>query len=149
MPSTDRAEAIVHIIQLAIAPVFLITGVASILAVLSNRLGRIIDRGRVLELELESADARHIARLHDELAILMGRAKLIYRALALGTFCALLVCLIIATVFASTLLDINITIIIALLFIAAMLALIGALMIFLREVFLATRSLRIGPHAPR
>jgi hypothetical protein len=139
-------QQIIHIIQIAIAPVFLITGVAAILGVLSNRLGRVIDRARSLELQLESADARHIARVHDELETLTLRAKLIYRALALGTVCALCVCTLIATVFASALLEINITIVVALLFIAAMLALFAALLIFLREVFLATHSLRIGPH---
>ena len=60
---------------------------------------------------------------------------------------ALLVCSVIATVFASLLLRANITVVVAVLFIAAMLILIGALVTYLREVFLATASLRIGPRS--
>jgi len=92
-----------------------------------------------------AANAAEIARLHDELKVLSRRASLVYVAITLGVVCALLVCVVIATVFASLLLHVNITSIVAILFIAAMLVLIGSLVTFLREVFLATASLRIGP----
>jgi hypothetical protein len=134
------------VIRLSLAPVFLFSGVSALLSVLSSRLGRIIDRGRVLEKQLKDATADHISKLHDELAILSRRANLIYVAITLGVVSALLVCSVIATVFASVLLRANITLIVAVLFIAAMLVLIGALVTYLREVFLATASLRIGPH---
>jgi hypothetical protein len=143
--SAARITIMADVIRLALTPVFLITGVASLLGVLSNRLGRIIDRARTLEQDLREANAAEIARLHDELAILSLRANLVYVAITLGVVCALLVCIVIATVFASLLLHINITTVVAVLFIAAMLVLIGALMTFLREVFLATTNLRIGP----
>jgi transcriptional regulator of nitric oxide reductase len=71
---------------------------------------------------------------------------MIYVAVTLGVTSALLVCIVIATIFASVLLKINITIVVAIFFIAAMLVLIGALVAFLRDVVLATASLRIGPH---
>jgi 4-amino-4-deoxy-L-arabinose transferase-like glycosyltransferase len=145
MQSAARIAAMADVIRLSLAPVFLITGVASLLAVLANRLGRIIDRARRLEHELREANAAEIARLHDELNVLSRRASLVYVAITLGVVCALLVCVVIATVFASLLLHVNITSIVAILFIAAMLVLIGALITFLREVFLATASLRIGP----
>ena len=145
MSTAARIAILADVIRLSLAPVFLITGVASLLGVLSNRLGRIIDRARRLEKELRDADAAGIARLHDELGILSRRARLVYLAITLGVVCALLVCIVIATVFASLLLHINITSVVAILFIAAMLVLIGSLVSFLREVFLATASLRIGP----
>ncbi len=134
------------VIRLSLAPVFLFSGVSALLSVLSSRLGRIIDRGRVLEKQLKDATTDQISKLHDELAILSRRANLIYVAITLGVVSALLVCSVIATVFASVLLRANITLIVAVLFIAAMLVLIGALVTYLREVFLATASLRIGPH---
>lgn len=134
------------VIRASLAPVFLISGISALLGVLSARLGRIIDRGRVLEKQLKDATAEQIAKLHDELAVLSRRANLIYVAITLGVVSDLLVCSVIATVFASLLLRTNITIVVAVLFIAAMLVLIGALLTYLREVFLATANLRIGPH---
>jgi transcriptional regulator of nitric oxide reductase len=134
------------VIRLSLAPVFLFSGISALLSVLANRLGRIIDRGRVLEKQLKEATAVEIAKLHDELAVLSKRANMIYVAVILGVTSALLVCIVIATIFASVLLKINITIVVAIFFIAAMLVLIGSLVAFLRDVVLATASLRIGPH---
>ena len=128
---------IAHVIQLSIAPVFLISGVSALLAVLSNRLGRTIDRAR----RLDSSDAA----THAELTSLSRRAKLIYRAILLGTTCALLVCCVIVSLFLSAALKVPLSTVIPTLFLAAMFALIGALLLFIREVFLATRVLRIGP----
>lgn len=130
---------IAHVIQLAIAPVFLISGISALLAVLSNRLGRTIDRARALA--VASDDDRH----HAELNVLSRRAKLIYRAIALGTSSALLVCCVIVSLFVSAVLEVPISRVVAAFFLAAMLALIACLLLFLREVFLATRILRIGP----
>jgi hypothetical protein len=135
-----------RLIQLAIAPVFLLTGVATLLGVLSSRLGRTIDRGRVLETLLDGADAEPLTRMHDELAVLARRAKIIYRAISLGVITALLICSVIAALFLSAFTRVDVTLVVAALFIAAMAALITALLLFLREVFLATRVLRIGPH---
>ncbi|MEA2572646.1 MAG: hypothetical protein QOI24_4647 [Acidobacteriota bacterium] len=145
VPPVERIADIAHTIELAIAPVFLLTGVSSILGVLSNRLGRIIDRARLLEDRLLHATGSDAQLMHDELDILKRRARLVYRAIALGTTCALLVCIVIATLFGAALFDMTITKVIAAFFIAGMIAMIGALMIFLREVFFATASLRIGP----
>ncbi len=146
MDGPSRVTEMADVIRLSLAPVFLFSGISALLSVLANRLGRIIDRARVLEKQLKEATAAEIARLHDELAILSKRASMIYIAVTLGVTSALLVCIVIATIFASVLLKINITIVVAIFFIAAMLVLIGALVAFLRDVFLATASLRIGPH---
>jgi hypothetical protein len=146
MDSPSRVTEIADVIRLSLAPVFLFSGISALLSVLANRLGRIIDRGRILEKQLKEATAVEIAKLHDELAVLSKRANMIYVAVTLGVTSALLVCIVIATIFASVLLKINITIVVAIFFIAAMLVLIGALVAFLRDVVLATASLRIGPH---
>ena len=139
---TQIAE-IAHAIQLAIAPVFLITGIAGLLAVLSNRLGRTIDRARVVAKTAVDTETRQ--EVHEELTVLSRRAKLIYRAISLGTISALLICFVIASLFMSAFVRFPVSIIVAILFVGAMVALIAALLLFLREVFLATRSLRIGP----
>ena len=135
-----------RLIQLAIAPVFLLTGVATLLGVLSSRLGRTIDRGRVLEALLDGTDAEQTQRMHDELAVLSRRAKIIYQAIALVVITALLICSVIASLFISAFTRVDVTLVVAAFFIAAMAALITALLLFLREVFLATRVLKIGPH---
>src|ERR1035437_818080 len=92
-------EEISHIINLAIAPVFLLTGVGTNLMVLTNRLARIIDRSRVLEDRLPSVGESDQAKCRIELQTLYGRAHLINRAITLSTTCALLICLVIAALF--------------------------------------------------
>lgn len=133
--------SIAHAIELAVAPVFLLTGVGALLNVLSSRLGRIIDRARLLEGGAGGATPV----VERELRILSRRARLINRAIALSTGCALLICTLIGAVFLAVMAAYDVTMLIALLFVAAMLALIVALFSFLREVYLATANLRIGP----
>lgn len=130
-----------NIIQLAIAPVFLLTGVGGNLLVLTNRLARIIDRSRVLEDRLDvPADARQAEYLA-EVEILYRRGHLINRAITLSTTCALLVCVVIAALFLGGALNIDLTPWIAALFVVAMLALIGSFVYLLREIFIATGTL--------
>jgi hypothetical protein len=137
--------AVAHAIQLAVAPVFLLTGIGAILAVMTNRLGRIIDRARVLEDRLDAASAKLLATLRADLAILSRRAKLISRAITLCTTTALLICTVIAILFLSAFLRFDATIAVALLFVAAMSTFFLGLLTFLREIYVATVSLRIGP----
>ena len=137
--------AVAHAIQLAVAPVFLLTGIGAILAVMTNRLGRIIDRARVLECRLDSASAELHPALRADLTTLSRRAKLISRAITLCTATALLVCTVIAVLFLSAFLRFDLSIPVALLFIAAMLAFFLGLLWFLREIYVATVNLRIGP----
>jgi hypothetical protein len=139
------------IIQLAIAPVFLLTGVGSNLLVLTNRLARIIDRSRVLEDRIDIAtDPRHQEYL-SEIEILYRRAHLINGAITLSTSCALLVCVVIAALFLGGALGLSLSMLIAMLFVLAMLALIGSFVYLLREIFVATStlSMRRGPSAKR
>ena len=137
--------AVAHAVQLAVAPVFLVTGIGAILMVMTNRLGRVIDRARVLEERLEGACPESLATLRTDLAVLSRRAKLIGRAITLCTTTALLVCTVIAALFLSAFLRFDATIPVALLFIAAMLCFFLCLLWFLREIYLATKNLRIGP----
>jgi hypothetical protein len=137
----DRPQDVAHAIQLAVAPVFLLSAVGVTLSVLTSRLGRIIDRARVLEDRVAPAVT---SALHAQLATLSRRATLVNLALSLSTTCALLVCLVIALLFIESLVAVDLSPVVAVLFVAAMVALIGALVTFLREIFVATASLRIG-----
>ncbi|MEC5216882.1 hypothetical protein RCH09_001836 [Actimicrobium sp. GrIS 1.19] len=139
-----------HIIQLAIAPVFLLTGVGTNLMVLTNRLARIIDRARVLEDRIHKA-GRADPFDSEEINVLYRRGHLINRAITLSTLCALLVCLVIAALFIGDAFDLNLGGFIGSLFVLAMLSLIGSLFFFMREIFIATRTLtlrRVHPPLP-
>ena len=144
MPPESRISAIAHVIQLAIAPVFLISGVATLLSVLANRLGRIVDRARVLEAKLDMPDQTKTAEVREELMRLSMRARLVNVAITFGTICALLICITIVTLFTGTFVPVNLSRPITVLFIAAMLSLFLALTAFLREVVTASRGLRVG-----
>ena len=133
---------IAHVIQLAIAPVFLLTGVGTLLAVLSNRLVRAVDRSRILENQLAGLADEALAETREELVLLSRRTRLIYTAIALAVTCALLICLLIALAFVDAFLTINLARMVGLLFVLAMVALIASLISFLREIFLAVTSTR-------
>ncbi len=143
MLAESTVTSISHLIQLSVAPVFLLTGVGAILGVLAGRVGRIVDRARRLEEALPQTPAPRHAEIHVELRRLSGRAHLTYWAIALCTVCALLVCTMIGLLFIGDFIEINMAEIVALLFITAMLSLICGLLCFLREVYLAIRYLRL------
>ncbi len=145
MPEVSDVSAVAHVIQLAVAPVFLLSGIGAMLAVMTNRLSRVIDRARILEAKLEVASSEPPAAVHTHLATLSLRAKLISRAITLCTMTALLVCTVIAILFSSAFLHYDASIPVALLFIGAMLTFFLGLLWFLREIFVATANLRIGP----
>ena len=137
---------IVHLIQSAVAPVFLLSGIAATLGVLTNRLARAVDRARLLEdrLEKHTGDPK---QLHDKLLVLARRARYINAAISMCAISALLVALVVVTLFTSAFFGAGWSATIAALFVGAMLFLTGAFGAFLIEVRLATAALRIGPPA--
>ena len=135
---------IAHVIQLSVAPVFLVSGIGAILSVMTNRLGRIIDRARALETQLEQATPDRAATIEADLETLAHRARLIGPAITLCTAAALLICTVIAVLFLSAFLRFAASVPVALLFVAAMLAFFMGLLWFLREIFVATSNLRIA-----
>lgn len=143
-PGPDIAQ----VIQLAVAPVFLLSGVGVTLGVLANRLARIIDRARHLEQFVPPSAGETRETALAELHILSRRAGLIHQAITLCTTCALLICLLIADLFVSAMLGLDLAGVTAALFVLGMLALIGGYVSFLREIFLATHSLRFGKAGP-
>jgi hypothetical protein len=137
-------ENIGQVIQLSVAPVFLLAGVGQTLNVLVGRLVRIVDRARLTEEQLPLVVDTHAKELHERLSVLAKRAKLISRAIALTVLCAVLVPIVIVSLFISALLQINMEWLIAIVFIVALVSLAVGLVYFLREVFVATAVLTIG-----
>jgi Ni/Fe-hydrogenase subunit HybB-like protein len=133
---------VTHLIQLAIAPVFLLNAVASIIGVLINRLSRSVDRIRVLDDRLSRTELNTAGRDGAELQVLRRRLWLIYLALTCEVLCALFVGMLIAAGFVGAVLGVNVSAGIAGLFVSAMAAFIVGLAVFLREIFLAVASTR-------
>lgn len=140
---TPTGGVIVHAIQLAIAPVFLLSGTAALLGVMANRLARIIDRAHMLEQTWGGLDetARAAARL--EVGYLERRRRLASWSINFCTGAALLLCIVISTLFVEEFFSADLKWLAGMLFIAVMVALIGGLSSFLREVYLATHAVRI------
>jgi hypothetical protein len=136
-------DAISHNIQLAVAPVFLLTGIASVLNVLTNRLGRVIDRARKVEAEIAGYDPATRRRAARELTILNRRMTAAHWAIGLCTLSALFVCIVVAILFVGDVIPGHVSQAVAPLFILVMVLLIAGLLLFLFEVQLATRSVRI------
>ncbi len=136
---------IVHLIQSAVAPVFLLSGVGVTLGVLTNRLARIVDRARLLEMRVDKEEAR-AESTEESLRVLARRAHYINTAIALCTISALFVSLVVMSLFAGAFLEVNLSGAIAILFVAAMICLTAAFGAFLLEVRIAVRALRFGAH---
>ncbi|EIC28240.1 MULTISPECIES: DUF2721 domain-containing protein [Methylomicrobium] len=135
----NNIPPVAHAIQQAVAPVFLLTGIGSILSVLAGRLGRVVDRYRLLNKMEGDALRQH----HDEMRTLSQRALWNHWAISLCTVSALCICLSIAALFIGAELRADLSGTVALLFVAAMLTLIGGLLCFLREIALATGVIEV------
>jgi len=131
MDAIANIPTVAHVIQQAVAPVFLLTGVGAILGVMTSRLGRTVDRFRRLG---ESDPDRH----GQEMAVLSQRARWIHWAISLCTLCALFISMSIVALFVGVEMAVDLSDAVAMLFVAAMLALICGLLCFLREISLAT-----------
>ncbi len=144
MPAESPIADVAHVIQLSVAPVFLLTAVGAILGVLSTRLGRIVDRSRVLADRLAGLPPEAWPPLDRELGLLLRRRHLVNMAITCGTCAALMVAGVIASAFLGFLLGWRVAGAVAVLFILAMLFVMAALLLFLREVFIAATTIQIG-----
>jgi len=134
-----------RVISLAVAPVFLLTGIMALVNVLAVRLGRIIDRARQLEQLLTVPAEMQPPKLHEDLKALRRRARYVNNGITLSVASALLVCVVIVVIFVGSLIEVDVASSVATLFIVSMIALIGALLFFLREILIATATVKIGP----
>ena len=140
----NEIDEIAHVIQLSISPVFLLTGVGTLLNVLSGRLARIIDRVRVLEQQLQTPESPRSATTLRELHVLVTRGKLINQAIKISAISALLACFLIAELFASSMLHYSTHLIVSGFFVAVMLTSMVSLILFLREVHFSIETFDIG-----
>lgn len=144
----EPITSIAHVIQLSVAPVFLLSGIAALLNVLTNRLARIVDRARSMEAQFPGAATGRIEQLRASLARMAVRARCISWGISLCTASAILISAVVIVLFLDTIANANGRLLVAGLFILAMLALTAGLLCFLREIYLATRYLRIGEPEP-
>jgi chloramphenicol 3-O-phosphotransferase len=131
---------IARVVQQVIAPAFMLAGIGTFLSVMAQRLARIIDRAREVSYDSEDPDeTADLAALRDQLAI---RAKLIQRGIVMCTLAAIVICGLIALMFLDALVQPSLARVIAFVFIGVMGTVMVGLTYFLREVFVATASLR-------
>jgi hypothetical protein len=146
-------NTIAHLIQLAIAPIFLLSGVGAILNVLAQRLARTVDRARRIEAEFETLEAKDRDMAMTELRLLDRRMGAANFAISCCTASALFVCMVVAILFVADLAEIHFGRVIAYLFIITMALLIVGLLLFLYEVRLSMLSIRMRrdrlPHLRR
>jgi len=145
MTADPSSGIIAHAIQLSVAPVFLLTGLAGLLGVMATRLARVIDRARSIDSTWAGLDknARAAARL--EIHNLEQRRRVCSWSINYCTAAALLVCVVIVSLFVEEFFNANLKWLTGGLFVGAMIFVIGGLACFLREVYLATHTTRIDP----
>lgn len=144
MAESFFSGGISHVIQLAVAPVFLLASISGALNVLSLRMGRIIDRGRRLNEMDPEGKGYNAVEVEEEQLQLAERARLTHRAIALCTLSALFVCLVIIFLFVDAVFHFGMDWFIAFLFVVALASLIVALVTFLREIGMGSNALRFG-----
>lgn len=143
MPVLDsHVFDITRAIQLAVAPVFLLTAIGTLINALTGRLGRAIDRRRKLEELLPAFEGDTRVSMEHELATLAIRIKYVLRSISAAVLSALLVCLLIGTAFLGAFVSVDLAKTVAVLFVLAIAALTACLVYFLREVYLASEAER-------
>jgi len=138
MPVLDsHVFDITRAIQLAVAPVFLLTAIGTLINALMGRLGRAVDRRRKLEELLSAFEGETRISMDRELEVLARRIKLVLWAMAFAVLSALLVCVLIGTAFLGAFVSLDLSKPVAGMFVLAIVALTVCLLAFLREVYLA------------
>ena len=134
---------LVPILQMAIGPVILISGVGLLLLSMTNRLGRVIDRSRLLAEGLRKAEASERPRLTSQLEILSRRARLVRMAIILATLSALLAGILIIALFLAALFGLELGGLVIFLFVSCIGLLIGSLIVFIGDLNLSLSALKL------
>jgi hypothetical protein len=141
--STTGLGEIVPLLQIAVGPVILISGVGLLLLSLTNRFGRAVDRSRQLISDLRQAPDPDRRALSAQIEVLYRRARLIQVSIILGVTSALFAALLIITLFLAALLKWQSAVLLTLFFIGCLLTLIGSLLAFIIEMHWSLRALRL------
>ncbi len=139
---TISVTQLLPVVQVAVGPAILISGDALLLLVLTNRLGRVVDRSRELNRELRKIekDDHHISKQID---IVFTRARWLRAAIALAGSSALLAASLVITLFVTAVWHLEIGFFVMGLFLGCLLALIAGLTTFMFDVQLSLKALRV------
>lgn len=143
MSAAAGLGAIAEIIQLSVTPVFLLVATGSLLNVFTGRLARVVDRSRVLIEQWGATEGREHERLVAELRVVDRRMDIINNSIAAAVACGIVVCLLVALLFAQAFVGFNLGAAAAWVFALAMLLLLASLLLFLVEVRIATRTIHV------
>lgn len=138
--SQTHISDISDVIRLAVAPVFLLTAIATMINSMNTRLSRIVDRRRLLQDRIKNADPERAEEIAGEMKRLIHRSRLVYLAILFAVLAALLICLVMAGAFVAALVSINLVKAVAIAFVFALGSVIVSLGMFLREVYLGVSS---------
>jgi len=139
----DTLSSFLPIIQLAITPVILISGMGALMITLTNRMARIVDRTRVVAEAMPAAMPEDRAHLESQLDIMWRRALLLRRAVTSNGLSMLVSCLLVVAIFASAMLGLRLQVLMLILFCASILFLIASLVDFLRDIFISLHALHL------
>ena len=140
---------LIPVLQTAIGPVILISGIGLLLLTMTNRLGRAIDRARILVGSLPNTAEAKEEKTVAQLQILWGRARMIRLAIALASVSALVAAILVIVLFCTALWQIESAWIIVALFMVCMVSLIGSLVIFIRDINQSLAALRLELEAEK
>jgi hypothetical protein len=138
-----RLIDLVPILQMAIGPVILISGVGLLLLSMTNRLGRVIDRARLLAEAVRKTDPNERLRLSAQLKILSRRARLVRLAIILAALSVLLAGVLIIALFLAALIDLEFGAVVIILFVSCMGSLVASLVVFIRDINLSLSALML------
>ena len=141
-------DAVSHSIQLAVAPVFMLTAVAALIGSLATRLARIIDRARTLEEQLDEEAVKHEAHIREELGRLRKRGRIVNMSMTLLTLSATLIGATVMALFLSETISARSSQLVPWTFLAGVMCFVFALLFFLFETLLAGQSLNFGKRKP-
>ncbi len=143
-----RLIDLVPILQMAVGPVILISGVGLLLLSMTNRLGRVIDRSRLLAEALRKGDAQEHSRLEAQLEVLSRRARLVRLAIILAALSVLLAAVLIIALFLAALLQLEIGILVVIVFVGCMVSLISSVIVFIADINLSLSALSLEVSPP-
>ena len=139
----ETENQFLSVIQLAVTPVILISGIGALMLTLTNRLGRIVDRTRALAGQMRGATGDERAHLESQLAIMWRRAWLQRRAVTLAGSSMLISCVLVLVIFVDALMGRRFGIELVVIFVASVLCVLAALVAFLRDIWVSLHALEL------
>jgi hypothetical protein len=142
MPSTTLSE-LIPVLQVAIAPVILISGVGLLLLSLTNRFGRAVDRTRQIHHQMREAPAAERPRLANQVEVIYRRARLIQLSIIMGALSALFAAMLIVALFLAALMKWESALVLSLFFIGCLVSLVVSLITFIMDIRLSLYALKL------